>query len=254
MSSSEADRLQREVWFQDLIATVGWSTLLQIDRASFERDVEAISIPDEAVISQIARDGKPVMLAPLHMGSFALAFARIMRDHFADRPMLILRARQDRVEETQVMRRISELGIDMRFLNVAEKQTYLDAVRFARQGAVIVCFADLPASYGSPEPVTLFGQRCELALGFASLARVTAATVVPIAVHSSVAGDSVRIGRPFESWKSGPDERTRVAAHIARHIEASVLSQPEQWHMWPRLSEYLAPLDQSPVLDQGIAA
>jgi KDO2-lipid IV(A) lauroyltransferase len=255
MAASEADRLQREVAFQDLLATLGWSSLRHVDRASFERDIRAIEIPDEAVLAQIARDRKPIMLAPLHMGAFALPFARIMRDYFADRPMLILRAREDRPEETTVMRRISELGIDMRFLNIANKQNYLDAVRFARTGAVIVSFCDLPATYGSPEPVQMFGQRCELAMGIASLARVTEATVVPIAVYSSINGDRVRIGQPFECYRTGADERARVASLIARHIETSVLVEPEQWHMWPRFHEFLARVaDQSPIAREGLAA
>jgi len=255
MPSREADRLQREIGYQDLIATIGWSSLQHMDRASFERDVAAIDIPDGDVLAQLARDRKPIMLTPLHMGSFALPFARIMRDYFADRPMLILRARQDRVEETAVMRRITELGIDMRFLNIADKQTYLDAVRFARNGAVIVCFCDLPASYGSPEPVELFGQQCEIAMGIASLARVTGATIVPVAVHSSIAGDSVRIGQPFECYRTGADERARVANLIARHIEASVLAEPAQWHMWPRFYEYVARVaEEMPTVAEGIAA
>jgi KDO2-lipid IV(A) lauroyltransferase len=172
------------------------------------------------------------------MGCFALPFAKIMRDHFSDRPMLILRAREDRPEETEAMRRISEIGVDMRFLNVADKQAYVDGVRFARAGAVIVTFVDLPASYGGAVSETLFGRPAQLAMGLNSLARVIGADVVPIAVNSSVRGDVVKLGRPFECFATGPAEKMRVAGLIRRHIEQSVLAAPEQWHMWARLDEF----------------
>lgn len=239
---AEAERLHREVVYQDIIAVVGWAHLLHIDEKTYRRDCASVTIPDDAILAQIARDRRPLILAPLHMGAYALPFARIMHDYFRDRPMLILRARGDREDETRAMQRIRELGIDMRFLNIADKQSFLDAIRFARSGAVIVCFADLPGSYGSPIETTLFGQPAEIAMGLASLARVTDATVVPLAVYSDTQGDRVTFGKPFQSFKTGEDERQRVAGLIVRHLEASIAAEPAQWHMWPRIGEYLKPV------------
>ncbi|WFT77435.1 hypothetical protein QA634_19055 [Methylobacterium sp. CB376] len=138
------------------------------------------------------------------------------------------------------MRRISEIGTDMRFLNVRDKQDYIDAVRFARAGAVIVSFVDLPASYGGPVDTTLFGRPARLAMGLDALARLTEATVVPLAVRSRLDGDVVAPGRPFEVAESGPEAKARVTDLVRRHIEASVLAAPEQWFMWQRLGEFLA--------------
>lgn len=241
MPWTEAMRLDREVAYQDMIAAAEWATLLRRSRAAILRDTDRTVIRGRAVLEQLARTHQPIILAPLHMGCFAMPFARIMHDIFIDRSMLILRTRDDLPEDTAAMRRIAEIGIDMRFLNVREKQNYVDAVKFARAGAVIVNFVDLPASYGGPAPVELFGLPARLAMGIGSLARLTEATIVPVAVHSSMAGDVVEVGRPFQSLETGSDEKARVADLVRRHIETSVLAHPEQWHMWTRFGEFLDP-------------
>lgn len=239
VSRGEAARLAREIIYQDWIAIAEWAALTRRSVAAIRRDFEFIVFDGASVLARVARGGRPVILAPIHMGCYALPFARIMHDHFARRRMLILRAREDRHEETQAMQRVSEIGIDMRFLNVAEKQNYVDAVKFAKAGSVIVMFVDLPASYGGPMPVKLFGKPIQLAMGIGSLARLTEATVVPIAVHSSVSGDVVRVGDPFESYAKGPEEKYRIATLVRRHIEDSIRDAPEHWHLWPRFDEFL---------------
>ena len=238
VSNAEALRLDAEIRFQDMLSTLEWGAILNRSKAALSRDTQAISFDNPGLLEQLAQTRKPLIFAPLHMGCFALPFAKMMRNYFADRPMLILRAREDRPEETLAMQRISEIGVDMRFLNVTDKQAYLDGVRFARAGAIIVTFVDLPASYGGAVPVTLFGRPARLAMGINSLARVTGAAVVPMSVHSSTHGDVVRLGRPFESFETGNAEKARVAHLIRRHIEQSVLDAPEQWHMWARLDEF----------------
>ncbi len=48
------------------------------------------------------------------------------------------------------MERITEFGMPVRFLTVTDRAGYLPAIRYARRGAVIVVFADLPPRYGKP--------------------------------------------------------------------------------------------------------
>jgi KDO2-lipid IV(A) lauroyltransferase len=239
VSSAEARRIEHEIVYQDMIAIAEWGAVLKRSRLGLERDLDTISFPDREVFEQASRGGNPVIFTPVHMGCFALPFARIMVDHFADRRMLILRAREDRPDETRAMQRISEFGVEMRFLNVNEKHKYLDAIRFAKEGAVIVSFADLPASYGGPARVNLFGKPIQLAMGIGALARLTEATVIPMAVHSTASGDVVRVSRPFETWQKGAQEKARVASIMQRHIEDAIRDTPEQWHMWPRFNEFL---------------
>jgi phosphatidylinositol dimannoside acyltransferase len=239
LSNAEARRIDQEIVYQDMIAGADWSAVLKRSRDGLYRDVETISFPDAGVLEQVSRSGNPVIVTPMHMGCFVMPFIRIMVEHFPDRRMLILRNREDRPDETRAMERIGDFGVEMRFLNINEKQKYLDAIRFAKDGAVIVSFADLPASYGGPARVSLFGKPVQLAMGIGSLARLPAATVVPMAVHSNDHGDVVKIGRPFETYEKGATEKARVASIMRQHIEDSIRETPEQWHMWPRFNEYL---------------
>ena len=206
VSGRAARQLQREVAFHDLMAASGWRALDRFGRGGFERDLASIAIPEAGTLARLAEAPRPIILAPLHMGAFALPLARMMRDHFGDRRLLILRAGAARGPETGAMQRIGELGIDWRTLDITDKQAYPDAVRFASGRAVIVSFCDLPGRFGSPQPVTLFGRRCALAAGLAALVRLTNAVAVPIAVHSTLGGDQVTLGPTFESHGGGDGE------------------------------------------------
>ena len=239
LSTAEAKRTEEEIIYQDWIVMADWAAIINCKMQALERDSQMVSVPDGDVLQQASQEGKPLILAPLHMGCFPLAFAKIMRDHFSGRRMLILRAREDRPKETLAMQRVSELGVDMRFLNIHHKQNYFDAVRFVKEGAIIVMFIDLPASYGGAVGVNLFGKPIRLAMGIGSLARLTGATVIPLSVSSSVNGDVVNIGRAFETYEKGPDEKARIASIVKRHIEESIRPNPAQWHMWPRFGEFV---------------
>ena len=118
LSNSEARRIGQEIVYQDMVASVEWSAVLKRTTQGFASDLEAASFPDCEVIAQASRGGNPVIFAPIHMGCFLLPFARIMLDHFKDRRMLILRAKEDNQQQTLAMQRLLDLGIEMRFLNV----------------------------------------------------------------------------------------------------------------------------------------
>ncbi len=240
LSRAEAERLDAKALFSDRLVQLEWLSLLVRSRRAIRADMRCVTMPEHGTIEAVAAGARPVILAPMHMGCFALGFATIIDSFFPGRRMLILRAREDRPIETAVMRRIGELGVDMRFLNVTQKKTFLEAIRFAREGAVIVSFIDLPGSYGSPIETTLFGQPARIALGIDQLARLTEATVLPLAITSGLGGDTVHAGRAFEVAENSPETRQRVCGIVRRHIEDSILRAPEQWFMWPRLDEFLS--------------
>lgn len=234
-----ARHMNEEAVFHDWLVSLEWLAILRRSAVQLRADLNQVRLPSEHNLAQVAESGRPVILAPIHMGCFALGLARIMDTYFADRPMLILRAREDRPLETEAMRRVSEIGVDMRFLNIADKQAYVDAVRFARKGAVVVMFVDLPGAYGGPVRTRLLRRDVEVALGIDSLARLTEASVIPLRVASSTEGDEIHFGRSFESLASGPNERARVASLVARHVEQDLQAAPEQWLMWQRFEEFL---------------
>ena len=239
LGDKAARRLDRAIAFHDALTALEWMSLLVRTTDQLIGDARHVAIEDAPLLERIAASGKPVVLAPLHMGNYVFCLAAAMRTFFAGRPMLILRARDDHEADTLVMERIREIGIEMRFLKVADKAGYVDAVRFVRSGAVVIYFVDLPPSYGGPADVTLFGRPMRLALGIDAFARVTGATVVPIVTTSSLTGDRIAPGRPFEVADVGPGERQRIAALVADHVETAILRDPGQWHMWPRLGEFI---------------
>src|ERR1700742_2503173 len=132
LSNAQARRVGQEIVHQDLMAGVEWSATLRRSARGFAGDLATVSLPDRDIIEQASRAGKAVIFAPIHMGCFLLPFARIMLDHFRDRRMLILRAKEDNPQQTLAMQRLLDLGIEMRFLNVNEKQKYLEAIKFAK--------------------------------------------------------------------------------------------------------------------------
>lgn len=239
LPKAEAWRLDRESIYHDYLLSLEWLSLLKRSRAEIEEDAKRVVFQDAALLSDLSRSRKSVVLAPVHTGFFALAFARLMRDFFPGRRMLILRSREDREIETKVMRRISEIGTEMRFLNVADKNNYIEAARFGREGAVIVFFIDLPGTFGGPYDTELFGAPAQIALGIVSFARMIEATVAPLAIRSSLDGDTLHCGEFFECFDLGDREKSRVCGIIRRHIERSVLAAPDQWIMWSRFDEYL---------------
>lgn len=235
----EALRLDREALRHDLASELEWCALYGRSLPAILRDVARVRIEEPDMFERIAATGRPVILAPLHMGSYVLGLAATMVRYFPGRPMLILRQRDDMAMETHVIQRLREIDIDVRFLNVSERADFLSAVRFAQKGAVIVVFCDLPPDYGAPAAMPMFGQPLSFAFGTDTLARLTGATVVPWATRMETGGDLVRIGRPFEVRGSSPEERADAAAIMRRHIQSSITAAPEQWHLWPTLVNYL---------------
>lgn len=235
----EALRLSREAIHHDLASEIEWCAMHRRPIAAIRRDIDRVTVSDPAVMERVAATGRPVILAPLHMGAYVLGLAALTLRYFPGRPMLVLRQRDDMVLETEVMERLRETGADMRFLNVSKRADFLSAVRYAQKGAVIVTFCDLDPSYGAPAEMPMFGLPFRFAFGTDALARLTGATVVPVATTMDDHGDTVRLGQPFEVRGNAPEERAQVAAIMRRHIQGAIAARPEQWHLWPLLADYL---------------
>ncbi|MGX7705884.1 LpxL/LpxP family acyltransferase [Methylobacterium sp. Gmos1] len=235
----EALRRSRQAAHHDIASEIEWCALHRRPIAAIRRDIERVRVADPEVMERVAATGRPVILAPLHMGAYVLGLAALMLRHFPGRPMLVLRQRDDMAMETEVIERLRETGADMRFLTVGNRADFLSAVRYAQKGAVIVTFCDLDASYGAPAEMPMFGLPFRFAFGTDTLARLTGATVVPLATTMDDHGDTITLGRPFEVRGTASEERAHVAGIMRRHIQAAIAARPEQWHLWPMLADYL---------------
>ncbi|MFH6786132.1 MULTISPECIES: LpxL/LpxP family acyltransferase [Methylobacterium] len=235
----EALRLSRLATRHDIATEIEWCALHRRPMAAIRRDMDRVTVTTPEVLERVAAGGRPVILAPLHMGSYVLGLATLMLRYFPGRPMLVLRQRDDLVMETQVIERLRETGADVRFLNVSARADFLAALRYAQRGAVIVVFCDLAPAYGAPADMPMFGYPFRFAFGTDTMARLTGATVVPIATTMDDHGDTVSVGQPFEVRGPAPEERAQVAGLMRRHIQAAIAARPEQWHLWPSLADYL---------------
>lgn len=235
----EALRLSAAAYRHDAATELEWCALHRRPIAAIWRDMDRVTVTAPEIMERLAAGGRPVILAPLHMGAYVLGLATLMLRYFPGRPMLVLRQRDDMAMETEVIERLRETGADVRFLNVSARADFLAAVRYAQKGAVIVVFCDLAPSYGAPAEMPMFGLPFRFAFGTDTLARLTGATVVPIATTMEEDGDTVTIGRPFEVRGDAAEERRQVAEIMRRHLQAAIAARPEQWHLWPSLADYL---------------
>lgn len=230
--------------FHDYLQQLEWLASATRPLDALVAETRNVEVSDHHLAQRIADSGQTVILAPMHMGIFPLGVGHMLWRYFNGRRLLVLRAREDHAINNLAMDRLKAVAGEIRILNTRDQAEFMDAMRYARQGAVVVSLIDLPRSYGVAAPVSLFGMPSAIALGLDSMARMLKAVVMPMAVHSHVDGDRVILGQPFEVAETNPAARAALADDLARQIEAFVRPAPEQWHMWTRLDEfYLDPAE-----------
>lgn len=237
--------------FHDYLQQLEWLASATRPIDSLVDEARHVEVSDHHLAQRIADSGQTVILAPMHMGIFPLGVGYMLWRYFNGRRLLVLRAREDHAINNLAMDRLKAVAGEIRILNTRDQAEFMDAMRYARQGAVVVSLIDLPRSYGVAAPVSLFGMPAAIALGLDSMARMLKAVVMPMAVHSHLDGDRVILGQPFEVAETNPAARAELAADLARQIEAFVRPAPEQWHMWTRLDEFYLDPDQG---DEGEGA
>lgn len=249
----DARRIDREMHFHDKLQDLEWVAAAFRSKDEMISEAGSIAVEDVGLFARLAATGEPVILAPIHMGNFPLGLAHLLHRFFDGRRLLVLRAREDLPVWDVAMRRLGEVASELRIVNIADKASFVEAMRFARnKGAVTICFSDLPATYGTPAEVELFGEPASIAFGLDALARMVKGVVVPVAVQSAVDGDLVVAGQPFEVETNSQGERARLAGLMARQLERFVYAAPAQWHMWTRLHEFRI-VDGSEELSDGVA-
>lgn len=241
IGAADARRLAVEHDFHDQLQILEWLASGCRSDAELEQDARFITVNEPGLAERIADSGQSVILAPLHMGIYPVGITYVVWRFFRGRRVLVLRARDDLEENNTAMERLRAVASELMLLNTRNEGDFLEAMRFARKGAVVVSLIDLPHSYGSPADTMLFGQPATIALGLDAMARMLKSIVLPMAVVSRLAGDEVVFGEPFEVWQNAPEERAALARRVGRQIESFVRMAPEQWHMWTRILEFQPP-------------
>ena len=238
LGANEARHLAREHDYQDVLLIMEWHASIRRNQRQLAHDFRNTRVSDPALVERIAASGDVVILAAIHMGVFPIGITYVVWKYFAGRRLLVLRARDDLEENNIAMDRLREVASEFRILNTRNEADFVDAMRFARKGAVVVSLLDLPETYGSPADTTLFGEPAAIALGLDAMARMLKAVVLPMTVHSLPTRDDIVFGQPFEVSQTSAEERRTIARAVSRQIERFVSIAPEQWHMWTRSHEF----------------
>ncbi len=234
-----ARRIGDRYAFADLLHRMEWLALEHRSIDGLKRDARAVRFDNLAALAAVAAGDRPLLLMPLHTGAGGLALAALIHFHLPGRRVLVLRSDAEGEEVRALLARFAGQGHEIRDLSINDKVGFVEALRWARRRSVIVTFADLPPSYGTPAEIGLFRDRLHLAVGHDGLARALDADVVPVRLRSGLGGDRLTIGTPFHIAESGAEGRRRMVVAIARHLRQALLAAPDQWHMWPRIADYV---------------
>lgn len=233
-------KIAGEAMFHDLMFAVEWLALKNRTPAGLFRDARAVRITDHEIV-QWASEQKAVILATLHMASYATSLAKLLYAHFPGRQVVIVRSKSITEDERQALAKLAMIGVQAEYLFLDRPETFLDLVRVVKRGAVLVTLVDLPHEYGRSCEVDLFWQRASIAIGVADLSALCRAPIVLFRTVSKVLGDEIIVDLVIETGVMTAAKRQNAADTIARYINAAVRAAPAQWHMWDRLPEYSVP-------------
>lgn len=251
IGAGPARRFALEHDFQDKLLIMEWLASADRTLAQMIEDVKGTTVSDPGLAERLAASGDVVILAPMHMGVFPIGISFVVWKYFQGRRLLVLRARDDLAANNAAMDRLREIAGDFRILNTHKEEEFVDAMRYARKGAVVISLLDLPETYGSPAETRLFGERAAIALGLDAMARMLKGVVLPMTVRSQLGRDEIVFGHPFEVSKTANDNREDLALAIGRQIEDFVTLAPEQWHMWTRVLEFFPPRREGTIAPSG---
>ena len=247
ISSTEARIVAIEHDFHDILQIMEWISGGLRNKQGIIADFNLMHTRDADLVERIAGTGDSVILAPMHMGIFPMGISYMLWKYFPGRRVLVLRAREDHEENNAAMARLREISSEVRILNTRNEEDFMDAMRFARKGAVVISMVDLPETYGKPVDTKIFGHDARIAFGLDAMARMLKAVVLPMTLRSGLSGDEILIGQPFEVWTNSKDDRGLLAGEVGKQIESFVKIDPCQWHMWTRILEFFPGQQSAPV-------
>lgn len=190
----------------------------------------------ESFRAAISHDGRPLLLATLHMGNY-LQHLLALAPHLSwlGRVTLLRRVHDPRLE-APLLARAEAMGLELRIAH-AHQHPGRAALRALNRGEHVLLLYDVPPSFDVGRTVTasLLGYPAALPAGPAILCRAAHALLWPFCVVP--AGRDLRLHScdPFPVHASSDVEpATRC---LARFAESVILSAPGQWLLWAHLPE-----------------
>lgn len=190
----------------------------------------------ESFRSAVSQDGRPLLLATLHMGNY-LHHLLALAPHLAWLERLtLLRRIPDQSIETALLAKAKSVGLELRVAHTG-RHAGRTALRALERGEHVLLLYDVPPSFdiGRTVAASLLGHLAALPAGPALLCRASDALLWPFCVVPERQGLVLHYRDPFPVRSAAEVEP--AIHHLARFAESAILAAPEQWLLWAHLPE-----------------
>ena len=234
-----ARRMLRHSVAADLRFQCDYAWLAVASDARIDRALAATSIEHIERLDPVIASNKPAILLSIHMGSFYMGFLKLAQLVDVSREIHVVKVAPASVQEAalhqQTERKFGRIRT-LRFDGDVGQQAFLAL----RRGGVVALMNDVEVRVTAREPVTLFGQPCNLQSGVARLAVSTGATIIPLINFHTPHGQRVlRIETPLLARLPGETPATsvtRLMLALAALTEQWIASDPAQYQAWQHLA------------------
>lgn len=190
----------------------------------------------EVFRSAVSQDGRPLLLATLHMGNYLQHLLALAADLAWLQRVTLLRRLPDPSIEAPLIARAQSFGLELRVAHTG-RHAGRSALRALKQGEHVLLLYDVPPSFGIGHTVTthMLGHPAALPAGPALLCRAGDALLWPFCVVPERHRLCMHSRDPFPVRSAAEVEPAiRNLAHFA---ESAILAAPEQWLLWAHLPE-----------------
>lgn len=177
----------------------------------------------------------------MHFGPYSLGLVWLFYRHFAGRTVIIAKTPTDDPDEQAAIARLAELGVDLRFVSPRSHQDFYDLAKLVRQGAFAILMVDLPPQYGRSSAANTLGHTLYFTDGAVDPAALCKVPLVLFRTRSEVTADVLEVADIFEVRRGDERAREEAIGRGHRFITRTIVSWPEQWHMWMRFKQYQSP-------------
>lgn len=202
------------------------------------KDLENCQVTNSGVLEWAADQGG-LILAGFHTGAYSTGLAWMLYRHFRHRTIAIVHSRPLTAHEHRAYARFADFGMIVNLIHTAHNHSYKHIVNALRAGNVVLLFVDLPARYGRSITAEILWRRARLSSSFAELSMRCKVPVLRFDVETTIEGDFIHVGEPFEVSECGAISRQLGVDLMAAELTRILLARPHQWLMWGRLDDYL---------------
>ncbi|HSG87696.1 MAG TPA: hypothetical protein VLA56_00680 [Pseudomonadales bacterium] len=217
----------------------------QADHARLARSARAAPPPlhwpgATAWTRALQADGRPLILATLHLGSYLSALLALAGPLAWLERVTVFRHERDHPLEPAALAHFARAGLHLELARTREPPAR-QALRALRSGGHLLLMHDVPPRFdvGRTLEVPFFGRGAHFATGPATLAWRTGALLWPLALPRIDGRLTLRSMTPITV--DAPSRIAPATAALAAFAQRCIGEAPEQWLLWPHLDAFWAP-------------